>query len=176
MIQFNLLCASSLLFLTLNERVCCVFQLLQKDDGKGMILQWCKASVLQVFIITNISDVLTTCGKMVSFFLENTDLLGLCYLINQFAEVECFDELRSRKLWYLPVAAGGPGSAFGICVCAVLLWPLGQLCLVGGCSQEPEQTRVGGSWCWEHVLWVTAGKYWEIYGVFKEEKTVSFLS
>lgn len=98
-----------------------------------------------MFIITNISDVLETHGgKMLSFFLENTDLLRLCYLINQFAEVECFGELRSRKLWYLPVAAGVPGSAFGICVCAILLWPLGQLCLVGGCSQKPEQTQSGG--------------------------------
>lgn len=98
-----------------------------------------------MFIITNISDVLETHGgKMLSFFLENTDLLGLCYLINQFAEVECFGELRSRKLWYLPVAAGVPGSAFGICVCAILLWPVGQLCLVGGCSQKPEQTQSGG--------------------------------
>lgn len=59
MIRFNLLCASYLLFLTLNDRVCCVFQFFQKNDGKGMMLQGCKAAVLQVFINTNISDVLT---------------------------------------------------------------------------------------------------------------------
>lgn len=59
MIQFNLLCASYLLFLTLNDRVCCVFQFFQKNDGEGMMLQGCKAAVLQVFINMNVSDVLT---------------------------------------------------------------------------------------------------------------------
>lgn len=117
----------------------------KKGDSKGKILQWCKAEVLQVFIITNNSDIFTYDGKMFSFFLENTDLLGLCYLINQFAEVGCPDESRSRKLWFLPVAAAaGPGAALGICVCAILLQPLAQLSLVGGHSQEPEQTQSGG--------------------------------
>lgn len=82
-------------------------------------------------------------GKMFSFFLESIDLLGLCYLINRFDKVGCPDGSRSRKLWFLPVAAG-PGAALGICVCAILLWPLGQLSLVRGCSQEPEQTQSGG--------------------------------
>lgn len=77
---------------------------------------------------------------MFSFFLENTDLLGMCYLINEFSEVGCPDESRSRKLFLASGSRRAKSCTWDLCVCAILLQPLAQLSLAGGRSQESEQS------------------------------------
>lgn len=92
---------------------------------KMMAKEWCCGDVkLQFYRCLSLSMFLMfsqTQWKNVFFLPRKYWSLGLCYLINQFAEVGSSDELRSRKLWFLPVAAEGPGAALGICVCAILL-------------------------------------------------------
>lgn len=122
----------------------CVFQLFRKGDGKGMILQCCKAALLQVFMVPTFLMFSHTRWKNVFLLPRKYWFFRSVLLMNQFAKVGCPEELGSRKLWFLPVAAGGPGAALSVCVCAIP--PLAQgTALPGRRSQSGAcANKVGG--------------------------------
>lgn len=127
------------------KRVLCTpvaIKMWRRRDG----IQWCKAAVLHVFIITNNSDVLSH----TAFWWKNVFLppgKKWCIkpmLINKSVWRGWIFWSEPRSCGSCQWCAGGPGAASGVWVRMFLLWATGQLSPVWGHGQEHELTVGGG--------------------------------